>query len=847
MKRKIICAAVIGIAAAGFLEIFRCSSPLAGNGSQTPNGQVSAMVYNPDGTPAAHAKVMFYPINYNPHTGGLDKTATATTVDSTTTNDSGNYTATLDTGTYNIIANGSGNMAYQDSIRAIGGSAVHPPTDTLKTPGTIRGIVQLQPGDDPETVFILFMGTYTFSMPIDTTGTFTTAAMAAGSYWVRILTSLPNYQVLDTNLTVIAGTQNVLPQPIKLKYTGIPIPTGLSATYDTVHGVVTVRWNKVTFQNLKGYIVYRNDTSTTLPQQISGNSAITDTFYNDTIFRDLLDTSNFVYAYRVKVQDTNANIGDKFSAPCVVTAVSPTKVRTFITLKTLNTISDTASINDSVKIIATYQNQTRKNSKISWYVEKNDSLVKSKGIVSLAGSDTLMNIWRTPGVNKVFVKIQDTAGTVWEDSITVTIVLDAPVAFAGNDTVVATNSQVTLHGSATQEFGTIIKWEWNINNSGFRQTATGDTTITTPDSIISMYPCVLRVTDDDGNIGEDTVILQVGNPWSALGSGTKGGYYGVVFALAVDNSGNLYAGGSFDSVGGIAANNIAKWNGSSWSALGSGTSGWVQALAFDNSGNLYAGGVFSTAGGGTVNGIAKWDGNSWSALGSGTNYNVYALAFDNSGNLYAGGCFSTAGGVTAKCIAKWDGNAWSALGSGMNGGIGVVFALAFDNSGNLYAGGSFTTAGGAAANYIAKWNGTAWSTLSAGMNDLVYALAFDNSGNLYASGDFTTAGGVIVNYIAKWDGNAWSALSSGMNITNVLVLASDRSGNLYAGGEFTTAGSVSANLIAKWDGSSWNALGNGINGGSVNALAFDRSGNLYAGGQFSIAGGAAANNIAKWK
>lgn len=246
MKRKIICTAVIGIAAVSLLEISRCAPPLAGNGSQTPNGQVSAMVYNTDGTPAKYAKVMFYPINYNPHTGGLGKTATSATVDSTTTNDSGNYTAMLDSGTYNIIASGDGNLAYQDSITTLNGGTVHPPADTLKTPGTIRGIVQLQPGDDPKTVFILFMGTYTFSMPLDTTGTFTTAAMAAGSYWVRILTSLPNYQVLDTSLTVIAGTQNVLPTPIKLKYTGIPIPTGLSATYDTVHGIVTLRWNRVT-------------------------------------------------------------------------------------------------------------------------------------------------------------------------------------------------------------------------------------------------------------------------------------------------------------------------------------------------------------------------------------------------------------------------------------------------------------------------------------------------------------------------------------------------------------------------------------------------------------------------
>jgi hypothetical protein len=68
-----------------------------------------------------------------------------------------------------------------------------------------------------------------------------------------------------------------------------------------------------------------------------------------------------------------------------------------------------------------------------------------------------------------------------------------------------------------------------------------------------------------------------------------------VWALAV-SGGTLYAGGDFTTAGGTAANSIAQWNGSSWSALGSGMNSTVRALAVSG-GRFYAGGYFTTAGG----------------------------------------------------------------------------------------------------------------------------------------------------------------------------------------------------------------------------------------------------------
>jgi hypothetical protein len=364
-----------------------------------------------------------------------------------------------------------------------------------------------------------------------------------------------------------------------------------------------------------------------------------------------------------------------------------------------------------------------------------------------------------------------------------------------------------------------------------------------------------------GGAGANGVLEWDGVAWSSLGTVAVGSSWGEVGggvnALAFDRNGDLYAGGSFFDAGDAPANDIAKWDGKAWSALGLGAAwgnvwGGVYALAFETNGNLYVGGNFTIAGGVAANNIAKWDGSSWSALGSGIGDEssaVGALAFDANGNLYAGGGFSSAGGVSADNIAKWDGIAWSALGSGVDG---YVSALAFDSDGDLCAGEwSFTAAKHWAGN-VAKWDGGAWSNLGSGMNNGPYqmvsvnALVSDGNGNLYAGGAFSEAGGVSVNNIAKWDGSSWSALSSGIGNDDSAVgaLALDAKGNLWAGGGFSTAGGASANNIAKWDGIAWSALGSGVDGG-VSALAFDTSGNLYLGGAFTSAGTNVSVNVAK--
>lgn len=298
-----------------------------------------------------------------------------------------------------------------------------------------------------------------------------------------------------------------------------------------------------------------------------------------------------------------------------------------------------------------------------------------------------------------------------------------------------------------------------------------------------------------------------------------------------------------------------------WQVMAPGSNGYAAAMASTSNGDLIIGGSFTSLGSVAADAVARWDGSSWSPLGSGmtgtifggSNSVVTALLVLPDGDIIAAGDFASVGGVSTYSIARWDGTAWSGFGAGING---LVRSLAVLQNGDIVAAGLFPIAGSTLTNHIARWDGSDWHTLDTGVNTyFVNTLLAMPNGDLIAGGHFWIAGGVTVNKIARWDGVAWSALGTGMSAggsTNeVLALAVLPNGDLIAGGNFTFAGGVAANRIARWDGVSWSALGSGVAAGSilqtnVQALSVLPNGDVLAAGLFTIAGGVAANYVARW-
>jgi hypothetical protein len=216
------------------------------------------------------------------------------------------------------------------------------------------------------------------------------------------------------------------------------------------------------------------------------------------------------------------------------------------------------------------------------------------------------------------------------------------------------------------------------------------------------------------------------------------------------HNGELYAGGQGS---GLVKVCVARWTGSSWVGLdveGGNTDVWSMV---SYNGYLYAGGGFSDFNGQGIGGVARWDGTSWSDIGSGfTAFNsIKALAvFDN--RLYIAGGFTEAGGVPANYIVAWDGTNWTPLNGGANAAVTALLA----HGDKLFVAGNFWEIDGITANRAAYWDGSSWTVLGTdlGAGNMTIAIYDDE---LYYGGAGAFNG---QNFIAKWAGGTFTGIKN---------------------------------------------------------------------------------------
>lgn len=342
-------------------------------------------------------------------------------------------------------------------------------------------------------------------------------------------------------------------------------------------------------------------------------------------------------------------------------------------------------------------------------------------------------------------------------------------------------------------------------------------------------------------------------------------------AAAVAPDGSVYVCG--EAIVGATGNPdwvVRKFNGTSWSeaevyGIAAGSEG-CRAIAIDSSNNVYAAGTSTTL----ANEVRKWNGTSWTSLGSLTHpdftfLSVNDMALDSSERpvlVYVGHYNSSSFSIswvvgryepTATLLHTFGKSESTKVTrqpsgdivvggqhvSGLGGErwhfrkIGVtsldflteyeltkptshyIHDSAYDSSGNLYSVGYIDKQPGWNQRYwqVRKFDGTTWTEVdlyvhsSANNGSEAREILIDSSDNIYVVGSAYDDLGELHWIVRKFDGTSWTTSDdfhpSGEQAATSIVA---HAGSIYVGGMgFATSGQLQV-VIRKFDGTSWSAF-----------------------------------------
>lgn len=301
-----------------------------------------------------------------------------------------------------------------------------------------------------------------------------------------------------------------------------------------------------------------------------------------------------------------------------------------------------------------------------------------------------------------------------------------------------------------------------------------------------------------------------------------------ILALAVLQNGDLVAAGTFVLPGGpTVGNGIARWDGVAWQPMGVVSVpfalGNIDRLALLPNGDLLALGFFTSIGGVACNFVARWDGVTWNALGAGVAGAATGLLAMANGDVLVESYFP---GVSGLSVGRFDGTAWTPVPGTSQGKLlsafgpdgaligtptglrlhqpsGLLLLAPWNGpsplcgavlpGGDVLVAGTFANAASVQAANVARWNGSAWSAASSGAAGAVAAMTTERDGAVLAVGEFAGFPGPATTRLARFDGTAWTPLPLPAKAT---LVAARPNGELVVAGEFVAPGGAIARLAA---------------------------------------------------
>jgi alpha-tubulin suppressor-like RCC1 family protein len=477
-------------------------------------------IYEPDGIhPAPGAMATFYEIN----------SITTQPVSVFLTNIDGHiFIEGIPCGIYRCWVEKDSLALFQDSILITQSQSTFR-SDTLERTAALSGIIEIPPFFDPRAVTILPLGTGKKVTVTNEDGRFTVKGLVRGIFTLLIEDehTKPVFIFKEVNVTKVPT--DTIRDTLHLYSTGIPAISEIHLKQDTLNETILLSWKKSSYTNFLDYVVFREKCSDVNLTKKS-YYVTTDTFLIDDI-RSLLpddpkDTSFQCLNYWVALR-SNQRITGPAVLCATIPAVSKAYVSTIFTHYAINVSTDSseyASINDTILFSIHAHNKTRLLQRLVWFDPvKKDTLVTRVFEDSLKSDirDSLLYTFSSTDAHYLYVIITDNANIEWRDSIPAYIIDDVPFANAGNDTGIFAGEKVYLHGSAQQQFGSITKWQWKTGLNGSWIETPG------PDIMFIAQPseeavvCSLAVTDDDGNVSFDEVLVFVSEKISSITAGAN--------------------------------------------------------------------------------------------------------------------------------------------------------------------------------------------------------------------------------------------------------------------------------------------------------------------------------------